>query len=109
MVLADVLRVPVLASSTARVPAVVDAADLTEANARLEVSRSAATLSGPGLAGALIAAARAPVALLLDADLVRRFGAAAGACPTAHARRRDERASATSSGAVWRSSSSACP
>jgi Na+/melibiose symporter-like transporter len=52
---------------TAHVPEVVDARDLAEANARLEVSRSAAALSGPGLAGVLIGAAGAPVALFVDA------------------------------------------
>lgn len=52
---------------TAHVPEIVAAADLTEANARLEVSRSGATLSGPGLAGVLIGAAGAPAALMLDA------------------------------------------
>jgi MFS family permease len=52
---------------TAHVAEVVAAHDLTEANARLEVSRSVATLSGPGLGGVLIAAAGAPMALVLDA------------------------------------------
>ena len=52
---------------TSYVPDAVAAEDLTEANARLELSNSAAFLSGPSLAGALISAAGAPAALVVDA------------------------------------------
>lgn len=52
---------------TAHVPHVVAAADLNEANARLELSNSAAFLSGPSLAGVLVSLANAPIALIADA------------------------------------------
>jgi MFS family permease len=52
---------------TAHVPHVVAQSDLTEANARLELSSSAAFLSGPGLAGVLVSLANAPLALIADA------------------------------------------
>jgi len=52
---------------TAYVPYVVEQDDLSEANARLELSNSAAFLSGPALAGALISVANAPLALVADA------------------------------------------
>lgn len=52
---------------TAHVPHVVATEDLTEANARLELSNSAAFLSGPSLAGVLVSVANAPLALAADA------------------------------------------
>lgn len=52
---------------TAHVPTVVDQADLGAANQRLELSNSAAFLSGPSLAGVLISVANAPLALIADA------------------------------------------
>jgi MFS family permease len=48
-------------------PALVDRDRLVEGNSKLEVSRSAAQIAGPGLAGALVAAVTAPAAILLDA------------------------------------------
>jgi MFS family permease len=48
-------------------PSIVDPPDLLEANAKLEFSRSAARLIGPGLAGVLVAAIGAPYAILVDA------------------------------------------
>ena len=48
-------------------PALVDRDRLVEGNSKLEVSRSAAQIAGPGLAGALVAAVTAPAAILVDA------------------------------------------
>jgi MFS family permease len=48
-------------------PSLVDRAQLVDGNSKLEVSRSAAALAGPGLAGVLIGALTAPYAILLDA------------------------------------------
>ena len=48
-------------------PSLVERESLVEGNSKLEISRSAAQLAGPGLAGALIGAITAPYAILLDA------------------------------------------
>jgi MFS family permease len=48
-------------------PALVERDQLVEGNSKLEVSRSTSQLAGPGLAGGLISALGAPVAILLDA------------------------------------------
>ena len=48
-------------------PSLVDRDSLLEGNSKLEISRSAAQLAGPGLAGVLIAAITAPYAILLNA------------------------------------------
>ena len=48
-------------------PALVDREHLVEGNSKLEISRSGAQLAGPALAGALIQALKAPVAVLVDA------------------------------------------
>jgi MFS family permease len=48
-------------------PALVQRDQLVEGNSKLEVSRSASQLAGPGLAGGLISVLSAPVAVLLDA------------------------------------------
>jgi Na+/melibiose symporter-like transporter len=48
-------------------PAVVPRARLVEGNAKLEMSRTAAELAGPGLAGGLLQLLSAPLTLLLDA------------------------------------------
>lgn len=48
-------------------PSLVQRDELLEGNAKLEVSRSGTQLAGPGIAGALIAAVTAPVAVLVDA------------------------------------------
>ncbi len=48
------------------VPALVGRTDVVEANAKLEVSRAAANIGGPGMAGGLVAAVTAPVAVLVD-------------------------------------------
>ncbi len=48
---------------------------LQEGNAKLEISRAAAQVVGPGLAGVLIGILRAPIAVALDAALVPRIGA----------------------------------
>jgi MFS family permease len=55
-------------------PALVDRANLVEGNSKLEISRSAAALGGPGLAGLLVGAITAPFAILVDA---LSFGASA--------------------------------
>ncbi len=49
------------------VPSVVDHAELERANARLELTNSAAQIAGKGLAGALIAFVGAPLAIVVDA------------------------------------------
>ena len=48
-------------------PALVAREELTEGNSKLEVSRSAAQLGGPGAAGLLIGILTAPVAVVADA------------------------------------------
>ena len=48
-------------------PTVVARDELSEGNSKLEVSRSAAQIGGPGLAGVLIGVLTAPVAVLADA------------------------------------------
>jgi MFS family permease len=48
-------------------PTLVARSSLTEGNSKLEVSRSAAQLGGPGLAGVLIGVLTAPVAVVADA------------------------------------------
>lgn len=49
------------------VPSIVDPEHYVDANARMALSTSASTVAGPGLAGALVAALTAPVALIADA------------------------------------------
>jgi MFS family permease len=51
----------------AYVPGLVGRMDLTRFNARLQISYSAAEAGGPGLAGVLIQALSAPIAVILDA------------------------------------------
>ena len=48
-------------------PSLVERDQLVEGNSKLEISRSGAQLAGPALAGVLIQALKAPVAILLDA------------------------------------------
>ena len=48
-------------------PTLVGRAELVEANGKLEVGRSSAQVVGPGIAGILIRAFRAPIALVVDA------------------------------------------
>ncbi len=48
-------------------PSLVARSQLVDGNSKLEVSRSAAQLSGPALAGVLVELLRAPVAILFDA------------------------------------------
>jgi MFS family permease len=48
-------------------PALVERDQLIDGNAKLEISRAAAQLGGPGLAGIVINALRAPAALAFDA------------------------------------------
>jgi Na+/melibiose symporter-like transporter len=54
-------------SYQAIVPELVRRDRLQEGNSRLEVSRSAATVLGPAIAGLLVALVRAPLAILVDA------------------------------------------
>ncbi len=51
----------------AYLPSLIPKEDLVEGNSKLEISRSAAGLIGPSLAGALIAIVRAPAAVVIDA------------------------------------------
>src|SRR5437763_10327757 len=48
-------------------PSLVDRRQLIDGNAKLEISRAGAQLGGPGLAGLVIQALRAPAALAFDA------------------------------------------
>jgi MFS family permease len=48
-------------------PSLVERAQLAEGNSKLEVTRSGAQIGGPGLAGVLIGALTAPIAVALDA------------------------------------------
>jgi len=48
-------------------PALVERDDLVEGNSKLEISRSAAQIAGPGTAGILIGLVTAPLAIVLDA------------------------------------------
>jgi MFS family permease len=48
-------------------PSLVDRSQLIEGNSKLETTRSAAQITGPGVAGVLIGAVTAPIAILLDA------------------------------------------
>jgi MFS family permease len=48
-------------------PALVGRDQVVEGNAKLEVSRAGANIGGPGVAGGLVAALTAPVAVLVDA------------------------------------------
>lgn len=48
-------------------PALVEAGQLVEGNSRLELSRSAAQVVGPGLAGLLVQLVRGPIAIAFDA------------------------------------------
>ncbi len=48
-------------------PALVEREDLIEGNSKLEISRSAAQIAGPGTAGVLIGLVTAPLAIVLDA------------------------------------------
>ena len=48
-------------------PSLVARGDLSEGNSKLEISRSAAQLGGPGLGGVLIGVLTAPVAIVADA------------------------------------------
>jgi MFS family permease len=65
--LAGVGTVFFLTASSTYVPELLEHTDLTEANARLELSTSTSMLSGPPAAGALIAAVGAPFAMAADA------------------------------------------
>lgn len=51
----------------AYVPTLVDRANLTKYNARLQISHSASEAAGPGLAGLIIQVLSAPIAVLVDA------------------------------------------
>jgi MFS family permease len=48
-------------------PSLVERAQIIEGNSKLEISRSAAQIAGPGFAGLLIQAITAPYAILVDA------------------------------------------
>ncbi|WP_161471032.1 MFS transporter, partial [Escherichia coli] len=48
-------------------PSLVDRNQLVEGNSKLEISRSSAQVTGPGLGGALVEVVTAPYAVLVDA------------------------------------------
>jgi MFS family permease len=48
-------------------PALVESDQLADGNSKLEISRSGAQIAGPGMAGALVEALGAPVAVVVDA------------------------------------------
>jgi MFS family permease len=47
-------------------PAIIDRDQLVEGNSKLEVSRSGAQILGPGIAGILVQAVTAPIAIIVD-------------------------------------------
>ncbi len=47
-------------------PALVEREDLVEGNSKLEISRSAAQIAGPGVSGVLIGLVTAPIAIVVD-------------------------------------------
>lgn len=53
-------------ADTSYLPSVVERSDLVDANGRMELSASVAQISGPALAGALVAILTAPFAVLVD-------------------------------------------
>lgn len=55
------------AASHAYLPSLIQKEQLVDANSKMEISRSAAEISGPPLAGWLIQIAGAPIAVLVDA------------------------------------------
>jgi MFS family permease len=67
-------------------PTVVARDELGEGNSKLELSRSAAQVAGPGLAGVLVTALTAPYAILLDA-----ISFVASALSLGRIRRREQR------------------
>jgi MFS family permease len=71
-------------------PAIVERDELGEGNSKLEVSRSAAQVAGPGLAGVLVSTLTAPYAILLDA--VSFVASALSLSRIRRAERRPERA-----------------
>jgi MFS family permease len=64
---AGVLSVFFDVSYLAYLPSLVDRSRLGDANSKLEATRSAAQVAGPGTAGGLVGAFTAPVAILVDA------------------------------------------
>jgi MFS family permease len=54
-------------SYLAYLPSLVDRSRLGDANSKLEATRSAAQVAGPGTAGGLVGAFNAPAAILVDA------------------------------------------
>lgn len=64
---AGVLTVFFDVSYQSYLPSLVGRDQLVDGNAKLEVSRSAAQVAGPGLGGALVGAMTAPYAILVDA------------------------------------------
>lgn len=81
-------------------PSLVSRVELTDANSKLEVSRSGAQLAGPGLAGVLVGAITAPYAIAVDAasfvgsavlmTAIRRIEELPEALTTARRRMREE-------------------
>ena len=70
---------------TSAVPDVVPADELDEANGRLELSGSSSRLTGPGLAGLVIAAVGGPVALVCDVASFASRRCSSGAAPRSNA------------------------
>ena len=64
---AGLLTVLFDASYQAYVPSLVERENLVQANAKLALSESVAEVSGPGIAGFLVTALTAPIAILFDA------------------------------------------
>ena len=79
-------------------PELVDRDQLAEGNSRLEVSRSASQVLGPGIGGALIGAFGAPIAIVADA--LSYLGSAAFLIGLHPSRPRPLRTSADSKGLV---------
>jgi MFS family permease len=73
-------------ASTSYLPDVVPPDDLTGANARLELSNSAAMLAGPGLAGVAVGAIGAPAALVADGISFAASATIVATAPQVHER-----------------------
>ena len=58
-------------------PALVGREQIVEGNSKLELSRAAASIGGPGLAGRLVSVLTAPVAILVGRGQLSRLGAPA--------------------------------
>ena len=86
-------------SNQSYLPSIVERDQLVDGNSKLQVSLSAAQIAGPGIAGFLVGVLTAPIAILLDAALVRRVGVVHLPHPAARSRPSSTRPTRPASGA----------